>query len=81
MLQLLLYHTLDSEARSTDLSDGLTATTLNGEDITITLNPPKINGNSEILVDEGLVDIEASNGQSIFFLHMCSSVVQYHHAN
>mmetsp|Transcript_5008 Transcript_5008/g.12561 ORF Transcript_5008/g.12561 Transcript_5008/m.12561 type:complete len:437 (+) Transcript_5008:79-1389(+) len=59
---LLFYHTLVSEVRSTDLSDGLTATTLNGEDITITLNPPTINGNSEILVDEGQVDIEASNG-------------------
>jgi len=59
---VLLYHVLGSEVRSTDLSDGLAATTLNGEDITINTDPPRINGNSNILVDDGLVDIEADNG-------------------
>eukprot|EP01083_Nonionella_stella_P153903 495099_1 len=59
---VLLYHALGSEVRSTDLSDGLTATTLNGEDIIINLNPARINDHSNILVDEGLVDIEADNG-------------------
>ncbi len=53
---------LGSEVRSTDLSDGQAATTLNGENITINLNPPRINGKSNILVDDGLVDIEADNG-------------------
>ena len=48
---------LDSDVRSTDLSDGLTATTLNGEDITINTDPLRINDNSNILVDDGLGDI------------------------
>ena len=59
--QVLLYHVLDSEVYSTDLSDGLTATTLNGEDITINTNPPRINGHSNILIDD-VLDIEANNG-------------------
>ena len=53
---------LDSEVRSGDLSDGLTSTTLNGEDITINTNPPRINDDSNILIDDKLVDIEADNG-------------------
>ena len=65
-MQVLLYHTLGPKVLSTDLSDGLTAPTLNGENIVINLNPPTINGNSEILVDEGLVDILASNGKDYF---------------
>ena len=46
--------------RSTDITDGLTAPTLNGEDITIELSPDRINGMSNILD----VDIEADNGRS-----------------
>ena len=34
----------------------------NGEEITINLDPPRINDNSNILIDAGLVDIEADNG-------------------
>ena len=60
--QVLLYHVLGSEVYSTDLSDGLTATTLNGEDITINTNPPRINDNSNILIDDNLFDIVADNG-------------------
>ena len=60
--QVLLYHVLDSDVRSTDLSDGLTATTLNGEDITINTVPLRINDNSNILVEDGLIDIGANNG-------------------
>jgi len=59
---VLLYHVLGSEVRSTDLVDGMSATTLNGEDIIINLDPPRVNTNSNILVDDGLVDIEATNG-------------------
>ena len=47
--------------RSTDLTDGLTTATLNGKDITINLNPPRINGKSNILISDGLVDIDADN--------------------
>ena len=65
---VLAYHALGSEVLSTDLSDGLTAATLNfqGEEITINLDPARVNEVSNILVDAGLVDIEADNGVSTF---------------
>lgn len=59
---VLLYHALADEFRSTDVAEGLTSPTLNGEDIVVNLNPPRINNSSNILVDAGLVDIEADNG-------------------
>ena len=59
--QLLLYHVLDGEVGSADLSDGMTAAMLNGEDITINLDPPRINDESNILTDS-FIDIEADNG-------------------
>lgn len=59
---VLLYHALGAEVLSTDLSEGLTTGTFNGEDITVNLNPPRINDNSNILIDDGLVDVEANNG-------------------
>lgn len=63
LTDLLLYHALGDEVVfSSDLSDGMEATTLNGEDITITLNPPRINQKSKIILEHGLYDIEASNG-------------------
>jgi len=60
---LLLYHVLGSEVLSTDLAEGLMAPTLDfqGDEITVSLDPPSID-ESVILIDEGLVDIEASNG-------------------
>ena len=59
---LLLYHVLGNEVRSSNLIyDTMDTTTLNGEDITITLEPVRVN-DATILVDEGLVDIEATNG-------------------
>lgn len=62
-MDLLLYHALDDVALlSTDLSDGLEVTMLNGEDVVIDLDPARINDESNILVDDGLVDILASNG-------------------
>mgnify|MGYP001153558148 CR=1 FL=1 len=69
--QVLLYHALGSEVRSTDLSDGLTADTLNGEVIAINLDPPRVNGEAHILVEEGLVDIEADNG----VIHVIDTVI------
>ena len=60
---VLLYHVLlGTEVRSGDLSDGLEAETLNGENIVVNLDPPRINDMSNILIEEGLVDIEADNG-------------------
>lgn len=59
---VIFYHALGTEVRSTDLSDGLEAETLNTETIVINLDPPRVNENAEILIDAGLVDVEASNG-------------------
>ena len=59
---VILYHALGNEVDSSMLSDGLTATTLNGEDIVINLDPARINDYSNILIDDGLVDVDASNG-------------------
>ena len=62
LTDLLLYHALGDEVLSSDLSDGMEATTLNGEEISITLNPPRVNQKSKIILEDGLYDIEASNG-------------------
>ena len=59
---VILYHALDSEVDSTMLTDGMTATTLNGEDITINLDPPRVNDDANILISDGLVDVAADNG-------------------
>ena len=65
------YHVLVNEVRSSDLIyDTMDSTTLNGEDITITLEPIRVN-DANILVDEGLVDIEATNG----VIHAIDSVL------
>ncbi len=59
LAQILLYHVLGAEVLSTDLSDGQMATTLQGEDITVT-----INGNVVLINDAQVTvaDIMASNG-------------------
>ena len=61
LADVILYHALGSVVTSTMLSDGLSATTLNGEDIVINLAPPRVNDNSNILVPD-LVDIITDNG-------------------
>mmetsp|Transcript_36527 Transcript_36527/g.82174 ORF Transcript_36527/g.82174 Transcript_36527/m.82174 type:complete len:353 (-) Transcript_36527:40-1098(-) len=69
---VLLYHALGSEVFSTDLAEGLMAPTVNfqGDKITVSLDPPSID-ESVILIDDGLVDIEASNG----VIHAIDSVL------
>lgn len=59
---VLLYHVLPNEVRSTDLVDHTYVTTVNGEDILINTHPIRVNENSRVLVEEHLYDIEASNG-------------------
>ena len=56
---ILLYHVIgDAKVMSTDLSEGLVATTLNGENVTVTsMNPVQIND-----VDVIIPDLEATNG-------------------
>jgi len=59
LTNILLYHVLEGTTLASDLSDGLIATTLNGEDVKFTLGGefPQIN-ESNIIV----TDIVASNG-------------------
>jgi len=57
---VLLYHVLPVEVPSSGVTEGLTATALNGEDLSFTVNDDGIfvNSNSEVI----LADVEASNG-------------------
>jgi len=59
LTDILLYHVINGAVLSTDLADGQVATTLNGSDITVTINNGVfINGTSQVIV----ADIAASNG-------------------
>lgn len=64
---ILTYHVVPGAVMSGDLSDGMTATTVNGADITITI------GDSVMVNDATVVtpDIEASNG----VIHVIDSVI------
>jgi len=57
---ILTYHVVGSQALSTDLSDGLEITTLNGEKVTVTIDGDgvKINGVAMVIA----ADIMADNG-------------------
>eukprot|EP00584_Thalassiosira_punctigera_P005130 CAMPEP_0172536318 /NCGR_PEP_ID=MMETSP1067-20121228/8099_1 /TAXON_ID=265564 ORGANISM="Thalassiosira punctigera, Strain Tpunct2005C2" /NCGR_SAMPLE_ID=MMETSP1067 /ASSEMBLY_ACC=CAM_ASM_000444 /LENGTH=337 /DNA_ID=CAMNT_0013321369 /DNA_START=176 /DNA_END=1189 /DNA_ORIENTATION=+ len=59
---VLRYHVLGTEVFASDLKDGMTVPTLNSENITINLDPPRVNGNSNILVGDGLADLKVDNG-------------------
>merc|ERR1712176_1259075 len=64
---ILLYHVVSGEVRSIDLVDGMTATTLNGDDVTVDLSDGvKIDSSTVILPD-----VEASNG----VIHVIDSVL------
>lgn len=59
LLNILLYHAVTSVALSTDLQDGQTITTANGEDVTVTI----VDGN--VFINDAQViiaDLEADNG-------------------
>lgn len=59
LTDILLYHVINGAVLSTALTDGQVATTLNGSDITVTINNGVfINGTSQVIV----ADIAASNG-------------------
>ena len=59
LTNILLYHVLDGRVNSTDLSDGMTATTLQGKDVLITINGTDVFiNNAQVTV----VDIQADNG-------------------
>ncbi|MEM6697137.1 MAG: fasciclin domain-containing protein, partial [Bacteroidota bacterium] len=59
LANILLYHVLGAKVLSTDLSDGQVATTLLGEDITVTINDDGVFiNNAQVIV----ADLEAQNG-------------------
>ncbi|MFD1635759.1 fasciclin domain-containing protein [Evansella tamaricis] len=58
LADILLYHVVEGKVMSSDLEDGMEATTLNGQSVTISIN-------SDVKVTEANVvtpDVEASNG-------------------
>ena len=69
LADILLYHVLGAEVLSTDLSDGQVATTLQGEDITVT-----IDGNGDVFINQAMVtapDIRTDNG----VVHVIDAVI------
>lgn len=65
---ILLYHVVGAKVLSTDLSDGLTATTLGGGDVEVSIGSAGIFINSSEVI---AADIEASNG----VIHVIDSVL------
>jgi uncharacterized surface protein with fasciclin (FAS1) repeats len=64
---ILTYHVIAGQVMSTDLSEGLTATTVNGADVTITLEGgPAVNGANIVAAD-----IVATNG----VIHVIDAVI------
>jgi uncharacterized surface protein with fasciclin (FAS1) repeats len=59
LTDILLYHTLGSTVLSTDLSDGMMAMTLQGSDITVTINADGVFINDAQVI---VADITADNG-------------------
>ena len=63
LTDILLYHVVGAEVLSTDLADGATATTLLGEDVTVTINDDGIFINdaqvtvADIIADNGVVHV------------------------
>ena len=56
---ILTYHVLAGKVKSTDLTDGMTAKTVNGEEVTIHLRDGKVFVNDAEVV---IADVETSNG-------------------
>jgi uncharacterized surface protein with fasciclin (FAS1) repeats len=64
---ILTYHVIPGEVMSSDLTEGMTATTVNGADVTFTLEGgPMINGANIIQPD-----VDASNG----VIHVIDAVI------
>lgn len=67
LVAILTYHVLPGKVMSTDLSEGLKAATVQGDEVTITLEGgPKVNGAAI-----STADIEATNG----VIHVIDAVI------
>lgn len=67
LVAILTYHVVAGKVMSTDLTEGMTAATVNGADVTITLDGgAKVNGTAI-----STADIEASNG----VIHVIDAVI------
>lgn len=67
LVAVLTYHVVPGAVMSTDLTEGMTATTVNGSDVTITLEGgPKVNGAAI-----STPDVAASNG----VIHVIDQVI------
>lgn len=56
---ILTYHVVPGAVMSTDLSDGMTVATVQGDDVTISINGDTVMVNDATVV---IADVEASNG-------------------
>jgi len=68
LTQILTYHVVPGKVMSTDITDGMTATTVQGEDITFTIKDGSVYVNDAMVVT---ADIETSNG----VIHVIDSVL------
>ena len=68
LTSILTYHVLVGKIMSTDLSDGMKATTVNGEEVTIHLKEGKVFINDAQVV---LADVETDNG----IIHAVNKVI------
>ena len=59
LADILTYHVVVGQVMSTDLSDGMTATALNGDDLTFTVSSDAVTVSGANVV---LADVPASNG-------------------
>ena len=59
LASILTYHVVDSEAFSTDLSDGQVLTTVNGATLTVSINGDEVRINDSLVTT---ADVDASNG-------------------
>jgi len=59
LTQILLYHVVGAEALSTDLTDGQTVSTLQGQPVTVTINASGVFINTAQVV---MADVTADNG-------------------